>query len=108
MLDRDTILNVPDTPREVVEVPEWNGSVYVPVLSLAGLDELAKLQRKTENSNALMAVRIIQDEYGNRVFTDADAPALAQKSGKAVLRILKKFNEVNGLAEGAAEQAAKN
>lgn len=108
MLDRNTILDVADTPRESVEVPEWGGSVYVPVLSLAGLDELAKLQRQAENSNALMAVRIIQDEYGNRIFTDDDAPALARKSGKAVLRILKKFNEVNGLNEDAAEQVAGN
>lgn len=108
MLDRDAILNVADTNLEPVDVPEWNGNVYVPVLSLAELDELAKIQRKTDNANALMATRIIRNDTGERVFTDDDAPALAKKSGKAILRVLKRFNDVNGLTDDAAENATKN
>lgn len=108
MLTKDAILNTNDTPLHPVEVPEWGGCVYVPVLSLAELDELAKLQKATENSNALMAVRIIRDECGQRVFGEDDAPALAKKSGKAILRVLKKFNDVNGLTDSAQDEVTKN
>ena len=108
MLIKSDILNVSDTPLVPVEVPEWNGRVNVPVLSLAELDDLAKIQHAGGNSNALMAARIIRDSAGQRIFTDDDAPALARKSGKAILRILQRFNEVNNLAEDAAESAAKN
>lgn len=108
MLNKDSILAVNDTPLEAVDVPEWGGSVYVPVLSLSELDAMAKLQRNTDNANALMAVRVIRDERGSRIFTDDDAAALNKKSGKVLLRILKKFNEANGFIEGAAEAAAKN
>lgn len=115
MLNRNEILDAENAPQlEAVEIPEWSGTYYVPVLSLDELDELAKVQRaakqKGGNENAALAVQIIRDDTGTRVFDDADAPVLARKrgAGKIILRILKKFNEANGLTEGAAEQAAKN
>lgn len=110
MLTKDAILNTNESPLYPVEVPEWSGAVYVPVLSLDGLDDLAKIQKRAGNTNALMAVQIIRDEQGNRVFTDDDAPVLSGKPGfgKIILRILKKFNDVNGLTEAAQEQVAKN
>lgn len=108
MLDRSAILDVTDTPLVYVEVPEWSGAVNVPVVSLAELDDLAKAQKSADNSNALMAVRIIRDDAGDRIFTDDDAPVLAKKSSKALFRILKRFNEVNGLTGSAQDDAAKN
>lgn len=111
MLNCDAILNANDTKQEPVAVPEWGEGevVFVPVLSLAELDELAKLQQnKTENNNALVACQVIRDENGNRIFTDDKAPALAKKSGKVILRIIERFNEINGFADNAAENASKN
>lgn len=110
MLNRDTILNAVDNQLESVEVPEWGGSVFVPVLSLDELSELSNVQKKTGNTNAMMAVQVIRDEHGKRVFKDEDATVLSGKpgSGKIILRILKKFNDVNGLSPESVNDAEKN
>lgn len=114
MLNRESVLNASDAQLESVDAPELGGKAFVPVMSLDELDELAKFQKSAKanggNENAAMAVQIIRDDKGARVFQDADAPALAKKrgAGRAILRILKKFNQVNGLADDAAEQIAGN
>lgn len=115
MLNRDEILNADNvSPMQPVEIPEWGGKFFVPVLSLDELDALSKVQKTAKqngvNENAMMAVQIIRDETGTRVFDDTDAPALAKKrgQGKIILRVLQKFNEANGLVAGAAENAQGN
>lgn len=108
MLSRESILSAADTRLEPVAVPEWGGTVYVPVLSLADLEALAKEQKARTFTTADMAVRVIRDESNQRVFTDADAGELGRKSFRAINRVVSTFNAVNGLGADAAEQAEKN
>lgn len=106
---KDIILNAQDCPLEPVDVPQWNTTVYVPVLSLADLDDLRKIaasKADDTSAGAAMAVRVIRDENGDRVFSDDDAPALAKKSAKVVNRVIEAFNRHNGIGQQAQDDAA--
>ncbi|MGE5611147.1 MAG: hypothetical protein ACM359_17990 [Bacillota bacterium] len=101
---KDTILGANDTKLEPVSVPEWNATVYVKVMSL---EEGTAIDRIAEGDDALALAKratfIIRDEQGNRIFTEADAPALAKKSVKALRRIIDAHAKLN-----APEDPGKN
>jgi len=110
MLNRETILNANDCPLIPVDAPEWGGQVFVPVLSISDLESITATVKADGNDkgNAALAVQVIRDADGNRIFGDADAPLLAKKSSKVILRVIGAFNDANGFTEQKVEQAAKN
>lgn len=107
MLTKDQILTADDRRIETVDVPEWGGPVGIKLLTLAELDAIQQAS-KGKNNAAAIAVRIIVDAEGNRIFTDDDAARLANKSMKAVTRVINAFNELNGFEDEAIEAAEGN
>ncbi len=120
LLEKDAILKADDLPRETVKVPEWDGDVLVRGLTSKQRDEYMDSHMKIEatvggkpkvtiaNSEALLAVRCIISEDGNRMFSDSDANRLAQKSGAAIHRIVEVIERLSGLVDKTSEEAAKN
>lgn len=115
VLTRDDILAADDRPRQLVEVPEWGGAVWVRALS--GLDRNVIGNYATRKSGEETApldwpIRLcamcITDEQGKRLFQDADVKRLAEKSPIALDRVFKVALEINGLQMGAVQEAAKN
>ena len=100
---RDTILAANDNRLEPVEVPEWGVTVYVPAVTIEDMEGFEKSEGP--HAAARMAAFVIRDEKGERVFTDADAPALAKRSMAAVNRIIAVFNRLNGFAEDPAKNS---
>jgi len=105
MLTRDSILAANDAALVAVEVPEWGGTVYVPVLSIEGVSSLQNGTKSAgDHTLAATVARITVDSEGKRYFTDEDTPALAKKPARVILRIVSAFNRANGLDADAVEK----
>ena len=114
MLNRDAILNADDLPRELIEVPEWGGSVYVRTLRGNERDNFEqsivgkKQKTSLDNVRARFAVLTICDESGKRLFSDADAKALGDKSAAALDRVFAVSQRLNGFSQEDQEDLAGN
>lgn len=116
LLTRDSILSADDFSYEIVEVPEWGGSVRIRGLSGEERDQLeARMVRvqgqKTElntdafrNFRAAFLAMSIVDQDGKRLFTDRDVEALGRKSSRAVQRV---FNACQKLSAFTDEDIAE-
>lgn len=112
---RDAILGAADLPVEVVETPEW-APFGVPEVRVRGLTAAERdayeqslvdrdpktgriqMRRNLPNVRASFVVRVIVDENGERVFTDADAEALGKRSGAVIDRLWDKARALSGMA----------
>lgn len=108
LLSREAILAAADLPRELLEVPEWGGSVWVGTMSGLARDEFEQAIRDGGNGRALVASFCIQDEQGNRLFSAADAEALGAKSAIALTRVVRASLKLNKLGDLAIEDAKGN
>ena len=114
MLNREAILKTDDLPRELVQVPEWGGDVYVRTLTGTERDAFEqsmvgkKSKMNLDNVRARFAVLTICDEAGQRLFTDDDAKVLGDKSAAALDRVFAVAQRLNGFSSEDAEDLAKN
>jgi hypothetical protein len=117
VLGREQILTVVDITRELVEVPEWGGEVYVTAMSGMERDawEASLFSNKDgestqnlENMRARLCAITIVDESGNRLFTDKEAKELGKKSAKALDRVFKVAQRLNGIGAESVDVAEKN
>jgi hypothetical protein len=108
MLTKDEILRANDARTEEVRVPEWGGSVYVRAMTSLERDKYeSEWLRFRENNNgdvkdsthfrAFLASRVVCDETGTPLFSQADVMALSLKSGAALTRITEAAIRLNGL-----------
>jgi hypothetical protein len=116
-LSREDILKADDLEREVVEVPEWGGTVIVQALTGKERDayEASCMQqrgkemvRNLANVRAKLVVRSVVDEEGNRLFADTDANALGLKSAAALDRLFDVAAKLSRLSEEDVEELAGN
>jgi len=110
MLTKEQIMNVNDTVIEKVSVPEWNGDVHVRSMTCADREVLSQqieADKKTGKSCVQVRIAIIStcDKDGNRIFSDADAKVLSERSNSALQRIVAAANKINGFADAPEEPA---
>lgn len=86
-LTREQILLADDLPRELVDVPEWGGQVFVRALDGAGRAILERSKTDERDMRSLVVMLCVCDETGVRLFNQADVDALAQKSAVALHRV---------------------
>lgn len=121
ILTRDLILNADDLPRELTEVPEWGGEVYVRGLTGEERDDyeasmIRFVKRGKEqdrefnlkNVKARLVVRCVTDESGKRMFSDSEVAILGKKSAAALNRIVDVCQRLSGLTEKEVEQIEGN
>lgn len=121
------ILATDDTKPVMVPVKEWNGPVFIRVMTAAereafenewsalreaasqGEDAVKGAVRKHSGTiRAHLLCYCLCDEAGNRLFTAEQTAELAKKSGKVVGRLFTIAQQVNGLVDDAVEEAEKN
>lgn len=116
-LDRSAIFAADDTQYEDVDVPEWGGKVRVKSLRANERDAfeaslIAQKGRKTEmtltNLRAKLAVMVIVDAEGKRLFADGDAAMLGERSADVVNRIVDVARRLSGMSETDAEELLGN
>ncbi len=108
ILSRDKILSAADLRIEEVDVPEWGGKIRLKALSGAERDRFEAsvtirqgktVDVKTEMLRAKLVVVCIVDENGKRLFTDADAPLLAEKSATVIERLFRVAQRLAGMSD---------
>jgi|APSaa5957512622_1039677.scaffolds.fasta_scaffold55593_3 hypothetical protein len=116
-LSKKDIQKVDDIQIEVVEVPEWGGSVRVK--GLGGLEgdlytkSLVKGKGKKanvdlDNMTAKLVARCLVDDKGKRMFNQMEVAELGQKSAAALKRIYKVAAVLSGIDEEEQEDILKN
>jgi len=117
MLDKKSILQCDDLPKELVSVPEWGGDVFVRTLSGQERDmfEQSMMEGKGKNRDmnlknirARLSVLTICTEDGTRLFEAKDVDALGKKSAAALDRIFSVAQKLNGLSGEDVEELAGN
>ena len=116
LLTADDILQASDLPKQLVDVPEWGGSVYVRALSGSERDsyEASIVGTRTDNKQlnlnnirARLCALTICDEAGKRLFSDAQINALGNKSAAALQRIYDVARKLSGLSPEDVEELAE-
>lgn len=110
MSARDEILGADDLRVEVVDTPEWGRPIRLRQLN--GLDLMAYEDSLPEKANTTqLSARIIAftaiDDDGNRLFSEADIPALERKNPKALLRLGSRAMLMNRLTDSELQAAEK-
>lgn len=116
-LTRQDILDADDRQMEVVEVPEWGGSVNVIGLSGTERDDFEssllvrqgkKREVSTHNVRSKLAVRCIVDDNRTPIFSIEDIQRLGLKSASALTRVFEVAQRLSGLGDQDVEELAKN
>jgi hypothetical protein len=116
MLDKNAILTADDVVKELVNVPEWGGDVYVKGMTGAERDgfEASIIQMRGRDANvnfknirAKLASLTICDESGKRLFTDDDVISLSKKSAVALQRIFPIAQRLSGIGEADVKELAE-
>lgn len=127
-LSRDQILGIQDIKVKELQVPEWNGSVFIRQLTRGEQDEYLKMQFSTTavetdlrvrrqkvlnmsfyGHDAWLCVHGICDDKGTPIFTDKDLEVLKRKNGEVVGRIASEIVTFSGMAKDVeAAEKAKN
>lgn len=102
MLSKDQILSITDKAMLEIEIPEWEGSVFIRGMTMEDSEYCNTLEKDPDGLEK-MIIRFVCDGQGNSLFSEEDIPALKKKSIQALRRIVKEWREFNGL-----EAAEKN
>lgn len=114
-LTKDQILSFDDRPRERVEA--WGGYVNVATISGAERDQFeawlvsqsdAKGPARYRNTRAKLVAMAIVDDSGKRLFTDAEAEKLGEKSPIELDRLYEVAKRLSGLGAKDVEDLEKN
>lgn len=116
ILDKNAILKADDLKKELVNVPEWGGDVYVRGMTGADRDKFESSIVQTRgkdqtlnmvNIRAKLASMTICDEKGNRIFTEADVKDLSNKSAHALQRIFVVAQKLSGIGDEDVKELAE-
>lgn len=114
MLTKEEILAHNQPERRAVHVPEWDGDVCIQEMTGTQRDawEGAMQSKDTAaravNFRARYLVRVLVDEAGKPMFTEAEAEALGKVGAKVLDRLFDIALEVNGVRQKDAEELEKN
>lgn len=117
ILTREQILDAQDIQTEVVEVPEWGGSVKVQGMTGRDRDafEAEIIERKGKDFSVnmrnirakLVSLSLVNGD-GKRIFYEKDVAALGKKSALALDRVFTVAQELSGISTEDVEELAKN
>ena len=118
LLSKSQILAADDLPRELVNVPEWNGDVYVKALTAKERDDYeagfvvqkggAVKSIDLANVRARLVAMTIVDESGIRMFNDMEVFDLGRKSATALNRVYEVAKRLSGISQSDEEEMVKN
>ncbi len=117
LLTREQILEVQDIQSQIVDVPEWGGSVKVQGMTGEERDGFEAstfkgkgkdIQLNWRNIRAKLVAHSVVNGDGKRVFNDRDVKALGKKSAAALDRVFAVAQELSGITQDDVEELAKN
>jgi len=115
-LNLESIKQAKDIETEKVLVPEWNGHVYIKILSGREREELNKrVEAKTVNGklateglvNDFLSI-VLCDEAGELLFSKENQDILSSKSGVVLNRLVEQAQKINGLTDESVDEKVGN
>jgi hypothetical protein len=97
-----------------VSVPEWGVDVFLRTMTAGERDawELAWIEKQGKggvaNFRSVFLAKCLCDENGNRLFSDAEVPQLAEQDASVVNRLFELARERNALTADQVDELAKN
>ncbi len=113
LLSKSDILSKNDLHVEVVDVPEWGGSVRVATMSAFARDRFEAAIAQTggginmQNIRAKLAIATLVDEDNKTLFDEKDIEKLGQKSSAALDRVFAAAQRLNLISDKEVETLAK-
>lgn len=110
-LSKIDILKVKELKRELVNIPEWGGDVWVQEMTGVQRDRFDTWvveKKETGGMRLRIVIATVVDEEGKPMFSDIDIPDLASKSGKAIERLSDVGMRLSGMTEEAKKEEIKN
>lgn len=110
---KNKILQSDDAKLIPVEVPEWDTTLFLRVISGSERTNLDKKTKELDRAGragdiaVFMVVLCVCDEAGNRVFSETDTDALNAKSGLVIDRLALAAARHNGIGQDAVDAAKK-
>ena len=117
LLSKAAILAAQDLSTEVVEVPEWGGSVMVRAMTGRQRDVFESVIYKVKgkdvqlniaNVRAELVSRTVVDEGGTLLFSPEDVAALGDKSASALDRIYAVAQRLSGITKDDIAELTEN
>jgi hypothetical protein len=111
LLSADDVLSADDRRYEIVDVPEWGGSLRLRSMSAKEALDWAEKNDGPAKSTAGIRIAVISacDADGALIFADKDIEALKGRSNKALKRVVTKALALNGFSDDEqVAAAAKN
>jgi hypothetical protein len=112
------ILQAVDLKTEIVDVPEWGGSVVVTELMAHDRDAYeqsmwndrgnGRMVSNRDNVRARLVVRSLVSPDGQRLFADEEADALGAKSAAVIDRLFDVAARLSGMDEKDVEAEGKD
>lgn len=113
LLTKKDILSHDDLKSEVVDVPEWGGSVKVSTMSAFSRDRFEASITKIgggmnmNNIRAKLAIATLVDDDNQPMFDEKDIEALGKKSCAALDRVFEAAQRLNLISDKEVETLAK-
>lgn len=119
ILSKEQVLAADDRVRELVEVPEWGGEVYVGAMSAldkshyqASMFEFTPdgtvKSINADGADVRLAALCLQNEDGSLMFGRKEVASLGKKSPAALDRVVEVARRLNGLDEEAEDREVGN
>lgn len=118
VLSKEDILQVRDVKIEQVDVPEWDGHVFVRSITAAErgqIEEAAAKFKESKGKDAFARTFTVKfaslalcDEQGKRLFEDKDIALLQQKNAAAIARVAEAAQRLSGFTKEDMEDLEKN
>ena len=117
ILSKEDILGADDLKRELVNIEEWDGPIYVHTLTGGERDnweqEIMRSRSKSgridiRNLKVRLIVQCVKNADGVLIFNPSDIPALQKKNAKPLDRIYQVAARLSGLSEDEVEELSGN
>ena len=111
-LSKQDILKQHKIQVESVQVPEWQGEVFVRQMTAKQRDDfessmLGNNKNRYKNIRGRLAAFCLCDENGQRLFDDKDAEQLGDLQASALDRLLPVIQRLNGMSNDDLEELKK-
>lgn len=111
-LSKAAILAADDKKMVDMEVPEWNGSVKIRVMSGTERDrfeaEFVGGNKSVDMVRAKLVAKCLCDEDGTRLFTEQEIPQLGEKSAAVLDKLFTACMKLNRFTKDDVEELAGN
>ena len=112
VLNKAAILAADDKRMVDFEVPEWNGSVKLRVMTGTERDrfeaEFVNGSKSVDMVRAKLVAKCLCDEQGQRLFTETEIPQLGEKSAAVLDRLFGECMKLNRFTKDDVDNLAGN